>query len=342
MKKTLFTICVLLTIGAANAHATALEYRIADRMASELGDPVAWEVDHAIAGQPPTPIHTLSILMFDLVQSPEPVDPTPITMSASDTRTEGRMEIQAAQPPEPSFPTDTFFDLQVEAGSLGDHVVVGIINPEIHDVTAISFGVSFDVLFADGSSAHNELMFHVGTNNTMQPLEFANVSVGQPQSPIFHVLFNLLTTNGADVHFDAPLVVMTVSGHFNASLVGTLIDIDPDTLNRNGNGNWITAYITLPEGFDVADIDPHTIQITSLIGASCDPDYVQAADLSFTPQVGDRDEDGVPDLTVKFDRQLLLYNICLDDVAITVEGHLASGEHFIGSDQIRVIERGRP
>ena len=100
--------------------------------------------------------------------------------------------------------------------------------------------------------------------------------------------------------------------------------------------------LALPDGFDVADIDPATIQITSLLGVSCAPDYVQPADLGFTPQVGDRDEDGIQDLTVKFDRQLLLMNICLDDVAITVEGDLSTGDHFIGSDQIRVIERGNP
>ena len=120
-----------------------------------------------------------------------------------------------------------------------------------------------------------------------------------------------------------------------------LIDIDPDTLNRKSHGKWITVYITLPEGFDVGTIDTSSIAITSLIGASCDPEYTQGADLGFTPQVGDRDEDGILDLTVKFDRQVLLANLCLDDVSITIEGELTTGELFSRSDSIRIIDRGK-
>jgi len=124
-------------------------------------------------------------------------------------------------------------------------------------------------------------------------------------------------------------------------VIETLIDIDPDTLNMKSHGKWITVYITLPEGFDVGTIDTSTIAITSLVGETCDPEYIQEADLSFTPQVGDRDEDGILDLTVKFDRQVLLANLCLDDVSITIEGELTTGELFSGSDSIRIIDRGK-
>jgi len=123
--------------------------------------------------------------------------------------------------------------------------------------------------------------------------------------------------------------------------IEALVDINPDSLNRNSKGQWVTVYITLPAGYDVAKIDANTIAITSLTGTSCQPDYHQAADLSFVPQIGDRDEDGIPDLTVKFNRQELIANLCLDDVAVTVEGKLFSGEHFKGVDHIRVIDRGK-
>jgi hypothetical protein len=124
-------------------------------------------------------------------------------------------------------------------------------------------------------------------------------------------------------------------------VIEALIDIDPDTLNRKSHGKWITVYITLPDGFDVGTIDTSSIAITSLIGGTCDPDYTQAVDPNFTPQVGDRDEDGIADLTVKFDRQVLLANLCLDDVSITIEGELTTGELFSGSDSIRIIDRGK-
>ena len=123
--------------------------------------------------------------------------------------------------------------------------------------------------------------------------------------------------------------------------IEALVDINPDSLNKNSKGQWVTVYITLPAGYDVAKIDASTIAITSLTGTSCQPDYHQAVDLSFTPQVGDRDEDGIPDLTVKFNRQELIANLCLDDVAVTVEGKLITGEKFKGIDHIRVIDRGK-
>jgi len=123
--------------------------------------------------------------------------------------------------------------------------------------------------------------------------------------------------------------------------IEALVDINPDSLNKNSKGQWVTVYITLPAGYDVAKIDANTIAITSLAGTSCQPDYHQAVDLSFIPQVGDRDEDGIPDLTVKFSRQELIANLCLDDVAVTVEGKLITGEKFKGIDHIRVIDRGK-
>ena len=123
--------------------------------------------------------------------------------------------------------------------------------------------------------------------------------------------------------------------------IDALIDINPDTLNTKSHGNWVTVYITLPPDYNVATIVPDTIAITTLGGESCTPDYNQPADPNFTPQVGDRDEDGVFDLTVKFDRQELLLNLCLDDVEITIEGDLSTGEHFSGTDTIRVIQRGK-
>lgn len=39
------------------------------------------------------------------------------------------------------------------------------------------------------------------------------------------------------------------------------IDIDPDTLNLKSKGKWITAYIQLPDEFDVNEIDVDTIKL---------------------------------------------------------------------------------
>ncbi len=124
-------------------------------------------------------------------------------------------------------------------------------------------------------------------------------------------------------------------------VVPSTVDVEPDTLNKKSNGQWITAYITLPDGYNVTDIVPASINIVKIEGESCPSEYGQSADLSFTPQVGDRDEDGIPDLTVKFDRQTLVNVLCIDDFSITIEGNLSSGLKFSGTDKIRVIDRGK-
>jgi hypothetical protein len=41
----------------------------------------------------------------------------------------------------------------------------------------------------------------------------------------------------------------------------TEIDIDPDTLNLKSKIKWVTAYIELPGGYDVADIDVGTVKL---------------------------------------------------------------------------------
>jgi hypothetical protein len=140
---------------------------------------------------------------------------------------------------------------------------------------------------------------------------------------------------------NAGSVFVTVAAEDVPTIVEATVNLDPDTLNLKSKGKWITATIQLPESLNPADIDCATIRIAKIGGASCDPNYAQPLDLKFYPMLGDADADGVADVTVKFDRELLQANLCLDDVSITVEGKLVTGETFTGSDTIRVIQPGK-
>ncbi len=120
------------------------------------------------------------------------------------------------------------------------------------------------------------------------------------------------------------------------------IDMVPDRINTKSKGRWLSVIITLPPGSSAEDIDVNTVAITGLSGASCDPNYLQFADLSSAPVLGDHDEDGIPDLAVRFDRQLLQPNLCMDDTGIVIEGELVDGSRFVGQDSIQVFTRGRP
>ena len=109
------------------------------------------------------------------------------------------------------------------------------------------------------------------------------------------------------------------------------LDIDPDTLNLKSKGKWITAYIELPEGYNISDIDVSSILLNGTI--PMDPNAPTA--------IGDYDNDGIPDLMVKFNRTsvcefILSKGIMFGNVTLTVSGKLINEIEFEGCDTIRV------
>jgi len=108
----------------------------------------------------------------------------------------------------------------------------------------------------------------------------------------------------------------------------TVSDIDPDTINLNSTGNWITCYIELPEGYYVEDINISRILLNDVVPAETHP-----------TNISDYDNDSIPDLMVKFDRQDVIDILEVgDSVAITITGELNDETQFEGTDYIRVIE----
>ena len=119
------------------------------------------------------------------------------------------------------------------------------------------------------------------------------------------------------------------------------IDIDPDTLNLESNGEWLTAYIELPEGYDVGDINVSTINLLDSI----------PVDPTAPATIGDCDGDGISDLMVKFNRTAVIIYLGTEDVTedetgtdyyeeSTITGELTDGTPFEGSDTIRVVDKG--
>jgi len=117
------------------------------------------------------------------------------------------------------------------------------------------------------------------------------------------------------------------------------VDINPDTLNLKSRGRWITAYIELPEDYDVNDIDISSILLNDTI----------LVDPSAPTSIGDYDSDAIPDLMVKFNRteviSYILNNINIIElvqerfmtVTLTIAGYLNDGTPFQGSDTIKII-----
>ena len=117
------------------------------------------------------------------------------------------------------------------------------------------------------------------------------------------------------------------------------MNIDPNALNLKSKGKWITAYIELPEDYDVNDIDISSILLNDTI----------PVDPSAPTSIGDYDSDAIPDLMVKFNRteviSYILSNIDIIElvqerfmtVTLTIAGYLNDGTPFQGSDTIKII-----
>jgi len=122
------------------------------------------------------------------------------------------------------------------------------------------------------------------------------------------------------------------------SVINATVDINPKALNLRSRGKWITAYIELPEGYNIQDINASTIMLNDTVSAELKP-----------ITIGDHDEDGTLDLMVKFDRATVISYILANvnktelfeerfmRVALTITGYLKDGTLFQGTTTIRVL-----
>lgn len=116
--------------------------------------------------------------------------------------------------------------------------------------------------------------------------------------------------------------------------IKAVVDVNPLTLNLQSSGKWTTAYIELPEGHDVANINVTTIKLNGTVSAELKP-----------TAIGDYDNDAIPDLMVKFDRakvaEYILNSVIMTGksvtVTLTINGKLNDGTTFQGSGAIRII-----
>jgi len=109
-------------------------------------------------------------------------------------------------------------------------------------------------------------------------------------------------------------------------IIPATMGFDPNTLNLRSRGKYVTAYIELPTGYDVAQIDVSSISLNGTVPALTKP-----------TEIGDYDKDGIPDLMVKFDRSAVIALLTPgDQAAVTIAGEVG-GIAFEGTDTIRVI-----
>ena len=112
--------------------------------------------------------------------------------------------------------------------------------------------------------------------------------------------------------------------------ISMTFDFSPGTLNLASRGKWVTGFLEPALPFEARDIDISSIRLNGTVPV--DPE---------APTVlGDHDGNGIPDLTVKFDRLAVELAVTEgDSVPVRIKGKL-DGHAFIGTDTIRV-GRGR-
>lgn len=109
------------------------------------------------------------------------------------------------------------------------------------------------------------------------------------------------------------------------SVLPVVVGIHPEALNLRSNGKWITAYIALPKGYDVNDINVSSIMLNNTIPVE-------------THHSAQR-------LMVKFDRERVIQYILgsvrakhkFMTITLTLTGKLDNGIPFQGSDTLKIM-----
>jgi len=131
------------------------------------------------------------------------------------------------------------------------------------------------------------------------------------------------------------------------------IDLDPRTLDFRSCGRWITCYIELPEGYDVAQIDESTVTLEQISAATGADRWARCwarwwwgrpwagrwtcADKT-RRNIVDHDRDGLLERVVRFDRDKVEAVVQAPETTLAVAGELLDGTPFEGTTTIKVID----
>ncbi len=106
-----------------------------------------------------------------------------------------------------------------------------------------------------------------------------------------------------------------------------ICDFAPDKLNLKSNGKFITAYIELPNDYSVYDIILEEILLNGFLSPEIKP-----------LNIGDRDNNNIPDLMIKFDRSAVISNIePIKFVEMVITGKLSVGLKFKATCVIELL-----
>jgi hypothetical protein len=101
------------------------------------------------------------------------------------------------------------------------------------------------------------------------------------------------------------------------------VDIEPNNLNLTSKGKWITAFIWLPEEYNIADIEPNSVLLEGQIKS-------ERLRLAEDEQVA----------IAKFSREEVQDILSVGEIGLTISGKLMDSTIFEARDTIKVIDKG--
>ncbi len=126
----------------------------------------------------------------------------------------------------------------------------------------------------------------------------------------------------------------------NSSNLTAKIKIVPVSINLKSEGNWITCFIELSDGYNVSDINASSVRLNGTLEPVLDPKYGFVSNES--EYITDEDDDGNLERMFKFDRAQVqtLFSKVEDKtwVEIIITGEV-NGIDFEGSDTVKIINK---
>lgn len=195
--------------------------------------------------------------------------------------------------------------------------------------------VSID-LFDDGNPLHGDQWANDGVYNAIFGDYFMNGVY------TFHI--TVVNVNGTGPDPDLPFVEegdgppATVAPFVRETEISIVLQgaiepaigdmgAHPESINIQNRNGAVTCYLELPEPLSVADIDPTSIRLNETVAPRS------------APTLGDADEDGRLDLTIKFDRGAAIDRLPVDMVAsVRLTGFMETGQRFLSEDFVAAFD----
>jgi len=209
-----------------------------------------------------------------------------------------------------------------------DYPVTIFSNTVIDQIVTTENTLNFTSSGPDGAIGYMRVIFPK-VNTTEIEVFIDDVELIPPPFPVFSQ-----NETHYFIYFEYTLSTHSVVIQFARPLPAT-VDIVPHYLYLRSKGERITAYIELPEGYNVADIDVYSITLNDTILAETGP-----------TSIGDYDYDTISDLMVKFNRKSVIEYILrvigvtqkFGTITLTVKGKLIDNTPFEGSYTIKIVK----